>query len=131
MSLLNRDQILNAHDIKQETVAVPEWGGDVLVQGLSGAQRDAYEATIISMRGTNAQMNLINARAKLVSRCLVNEQGARLFSDDDVRALSEKSATALQRVYDVAARLSGLQDKDLADMAKISADGQPDALPSA
>jgi hypothetical protein len=130
MSLLSRDAILNAQDLARENVSVPEWGGEVLVQGLSGAQRDAYEATIISLRGTNAQMNLINARAKLVARCLVDEQGQRLFGDDDIKALAGKSAIALQRVYDVAARLSGLSNTDLEELAKTSGNGLPDASPS-
>jgi len=61
MTLLTRDQILQAQDIARETVSVPEWGGSVLVRGLTGQERDAYEATIMRLNGTNAQMNLVNS----------------------------------------------------------------------
>jgi hypothetical protein len=44
-SYLTRDAILQAPDLQGEDVAVPEWGGTVRVRGLSGAQRDAYEAS--------------------------------------------------------------------------------------
>jgi hypothetical protein len=128
MAILNRDQILQAQDIATETVDVPEWGGAVLVRGLTGQQRDSYEASIMRLNGTNAQLNLINARAKLVALSIVDEEGARLFSDEDVQLLARKSAAALQRVFDVAQRLSGLSASDLEELSKNSANGQRDAL---
>lgn len=129
--LLTRDQILSADDLKQESVPVPEWGGDVLVRGLDGEERDAYEATIISQRGTDVKMNLNNARAKLVQRSVVDGVGSRLFDESDVKRLAKKSAAALQRVYDVAARLSGLSKEDLDDLTKNSGNGQHDDSPYA
>jgi hypothetical protein len=44
--VLTKEQILSADDIKTETVLVPEWGGDVIVRGLSGVERDAYEMAV-------------------------------------------------------------------------------------
>ena len=126
MAFLTREQILQAQDIVRESVPVPEWGGEVLVRSLTGAERDAYEATMIHLRGTDPQVNLANARAKLAARSMVDEQGQRLFSDEDVKALSQKSAAALQRVYDVASRLSGLSQSDLEELVKNSGDGQHD-----
>ena len=128
MTFLTREQILQAQDIQRESVSVPEWGGDVLVQSLSGAERDAYEATVMRLNGTDAQINLVNVRAKLVSRSCVDESGVRIFSDDDVKALSKKSAVALQRVFDAASRLSGLSKNDLDELTKNSGDGQRDDL---
>ena len=122
--ILTRDQILTAQDLAREPVAVAEWGGEVLVQALTGAERDAYEASLMQMRGNNPQWNFVNARAKLVARSCVDESGARIFSDDDVRALSKKSSAALQRVYDVAMRLSGLSSSDMEELTKNSQNGQ-------
>jgi hypothetical protein len=131
MALLNRDQILQAQDIARESVAVPEWGGEVLVRGLTGQERDAYEATIMRLNGTNAQMNLMNARAKLVARSVIDESGERLFGDDDVALLAKKSAAALERVFNVAQRLSGLSKSDMEELSKNSMNGQREGLPSA
>lgn len=122
--LLTRDQILGADDLKREVVDVPEWMGEVLVRGLDGAERDAYEATIINQRGTDVKMNLANARAKLVQRSIIDESGALLFDESDVKRLAKKSAAALQRVYDVAARLSGLTKEDIDELTKNSENGQ-------
>lgn len=122
--LLTRDQILGADDLKREVVDVPEWMGEVLVRGLDGAERDAYEATIINQRGTDVKMNLANARAKLVQRSIIDDSGALLFDESDVKRLAKKSAAALQRVYDVAARLSGLTKEDIDELTKNSENGQ-------
>jgi len=127
--VLTRDQILQASDLVREAVAVPEWGGEVLVQALTGSERDAYEATLMQLRGSNPQWNFVNARAKLVARSCVDENGARIFADEDVKALAKKSAAALQRVYDVAMRLSGLSSQDMEDLTKNSSNGQHDASP--
>ena len=45
-ALLTKEQMLAADDIKSERVEVPEWGGDVMVRGLTGTQRDAWEASM-------------------------------------------------------------------------------------
>ena len=121
---LTREQILAADDRIVETVDVPEWGGLVRVRGLTGAERDAYEATIITTRGSDFKMNLANARARLVARAVIDADGKRLFSDDDVVALGQKSAAALERIYEVASQLAGLSKTDVEEMVKNSVNGR-------
>jgi hypothetical protein len=113
MPILTRDQILSAQDLPTETVAVPEWGGDVLVRGLTGTERDAYEASMVKQVGNQAKMNMDNMRAKLVALCIVDETGKRIFTQADAETLGKKSGTGLQRVFLVAQRLSGLTTKDV------------------
>lgn len=118
--LLTREAILNAADLVTEDVEVPEWGGTVRVRGLTGSERDAFEQSIMEQRGRDVALNLRNIRAKLVALSVVDEQGKRVFSDDDVKALGQKSAVALQRVFEVAQRLSGLRSEDVEELAKNS-----------
>jgi len=118
MALLTREQILGANDIKTETIAVPEWGGDVLVRGLTGAQRDRFEADSLEGKGKAQHVNLQNIRARLVARCIVDESGARIFQDSDVKALGAKSAQALNRVFEAAQKLSGLTDDDIDELTE-------------
>ena len=123
MAILSRAEILGADDITIVEVDVPEWGGTVRVRALTGAERDQYEESLIRWRATKGQkvtatVALGNARAKLVSLAVVDETGERLFSDRDVAALGEKSAAALERVFDVAAKLSGLQPADVAELTQ-------------
>ena len=122
--MLTRDQILNAQDIQTEEVSVPEWGGTVLVRALDGEERDALEASMIQGKGKNAQVNLKNLRAKLAARSMVDENGKRLFEDGDIPALAKKSAAALNRVYEVAQRLSGITPEDVDELTKNSEPAQ-------
>src|SRR5512139_3678645 len=100
MSLLTREQILKAADIQTERVAVPEWGGEVLVRGMSGAERDAFEASIVATDGKKTRVEMKNIRARMAALCMVDENGKRLFSQADLDELGMKSAAALNRVYE-------------------------------
>jgi hypothetical protein len=124
MALLNRTAILEVKDIKTETIPVPEWGGEVIVKGLSGTERDSFEAESLQGKGKNQTVNLVNLRARLVARSLVDANGERLFADHDVELLGKKSAQALSRVFDVAQRLSGLSNTDVEDLTKNSESGK-------
>ena len=111
---LSKEAILAAEDTRTEEVEVPEWGGSVLVRGMTGRERDDFESSMLIQDGGQAGRDLRNTRAKLVAKCAVDGDGRRLFADDDVAALGEKSAAALVRVFEVAARLSGLDEEDVA-----------------
>lgn len=119
MSVLSRDAILGASDRPTRNVEVPEWGGTVMVRGLTGAERDAYEASMVQASpGGKVRTNLRNIRARLVALTCVDEDGARLFTDGDVEALGDKSAVAMERVFDVARKLSGLTEDDVEELAE-------------
>lgn len=125
--ILGRDDILQAKDITTKLVGVPEWeGGHVWVASLTGRERDQYEESVMKMKKTGRkgrgltvlEPQLQGARARLVAlACRKDETGAeRLFTDADVKALSEKSAAALNRVFDVAAAMSGLSDESVEEL---------------
>lgn len=114
--MLTRDAILNCSDLPTQEVAVPEWGGAVLVRGLSGRERDEYELSMINLRGGNPSLTMFNARAKLVQLGCVDEEGKQLFTKADVALLGRKNATALDRVYNVIRHLSGLSSEDVKEL---------------
>lgn len=124
--ILTRDDILRADDIQAEIVDVPEWGGQVRVKGLSGTERDRFEQDSIDQRGKANKLNLANIRARLLVLCLVDEQGNRLFQRSDIDLLGQKSAVALNRVFEAARRLSGLNQEDVEELAENFDDGQSD-----
>ncbi|MFE9381775.1 hypothetical protein ACFYMO_00840 [Streptomyces sp. NPDC007025] len=115
---LSADDILSADDLVRESVEVPEWGGTVLVQGMSGTDRDHFEAQMLNdkMDGVVKDKALDNYRARLAAACIVNADGKRLFQGAAVKRLGEKSAQALSRVVDVASRLSGLTNEDAQEL---------------
>ena len=117
---LDRQAIFDAQDLSVEDVDVPEWGGTVRVRTLTGAERDAFEATIMERKGDTYEANMENMRAKLAAFSIVDEAGERIFSEQDIQELSKKSASALQRVFNVASRLSGISPEDVEELAKKS-----------
>jgi hypothetical protein len=112
---LDKKAILSAQDLKYEDVEVPEWGGTVRVKELSAGERDQFEAltTKITFRNNKQEFEptLENIRAKLVALSVVDENGNNLFTTADVKELAKKSASAMNRICEVASRLSGLGDE--------------------
>ena len=116
--MLTRDAILKIKDIKTEELFVPEWGDTVLVRGLTGNQRDRYEASIVEMRGKTQVLRMEQMRARLCALCLVDANGRPLFDFEEAEELGKKNAAALERICQVAQRLSGLTDGDVEALAK-------------
>ena len=136
MSKILRELILSADDTMTENVACPEWAhddwdGTVKVRGLTGTERDAFEAScqrimpVRDGRGKEMVPVLDNIRAKLIVKCVLDpDDDTRLFSDQDANALGEKSGKVLDRLYDAAAKLSGISEADVEDLAKNSEAGR-------
>lgn len=129
-NLLTRDAILGASDLTTEDVNVPEWGGPVRVRSLTAAQRDKFEADSMVGNGKNRDLNMVNIRARLVSLTIVGEDNQPIFGAADVKALGDKSGRALDRVFEVASRLSGIGESDIEELAGNSVAGQSASLPS-
>ncbi|MEV2236704.1 hypothetical protein [Micromonospora sp. NPDC049891] len=113
MAILSRDAILSAEDRTFGEVDVPEWGGTVRIRSITGKQRDSYEASLIQQRGNSRQMNMRNARAKLIVLCAVDEHGSPLFTENDINALGAKNAKPVERVFDACRKIAGLSDDDM------------------
>lgn len=125
-TILTRDQILNADDLATEDVAVPEWGGVVRVKGLTGEERDQFEASVIGENTKNKRRNLSNLRARLVALAVVDGEGKQLFKRSDIPALGRKSAAALDRVFGKAQELSGMRDEDIDELTENFTGDQSD-----
>jgi len=124
-NVLSAKDILGVSDIKIELVEVPEWGGNVYVKGMTGAERDKFEGGIVRIGavpgkrgkpGTPGKLDLTDLRAKICSMTICDADGKRLFTEEDVQALSQKSAAALQRVFVVAQKLSGIGEEDIEEL---------------
>ncbi len=110
--------ILDLPDLTSEEVEVPEWGFRLRVRSLTGTERDAFEASLLQTRGKDREINLRNMRAKLVVQSVRKADDSRVFSDAQVEALGRKNAAALQRVFRVAQRLSGLAEDEVEELTR-------------
>lgn len=113
--MLSKKDILGAKDLPMEEVQVPEWGGSVMVRGLNGKERDTFESSVIDEKH-KGQVKLDNIRAKLCAMTICDEKGERLFDDKEIEALAKKSGKALDRVFTVATKLSGIGETEVKDM---------------
>lgn len=111
------EEILGLVDRQPVEVEVPEWGGrKLLVASMTATDRDAYEIEVLNARQAGRAGH--NVRARLVARCVVDAAGKRVFSDEQIERLGQKSAAALDRLFWAAARLNALSDKDVGELEK-------------
>ncbi len=122
MAYLSRESILASDDTVYEDVEVPEWGGTVRLRGLTGAERDRMEASIAS---NPKKPNLTNFRSRMCASSIVDESGQPVFGTADISALGNKSAAALERVFSVAIRLSGMSETDITELTEDLDGAQP------
>jgi len=119
LHLLSRDEILASKNLPTEIVSVPEWGGTVTVRGMTGMERGRYETSAMRLSGNNRggiDSQVVNPellRMRLVSICTIDADGKQLFTEADVLALGDLDAAPLERIAEVARRLSGLTQKDM------------------
>lgn len=114
---LSREELLAPRTLKREVIEVPELGGTVIVSELSATERDAFEASCIKRKGKKTEPDLVNLRAKLLAQALRDATGARLFADTDVPAIGQWPASAANPLFEVAMRLSGLNEGDVEELA--------------
>lgn len=125
--MLSREDILGADDLQREVVHCEEWGGDVHVRCLTGAERDRFEADMLSDPEEDSRKRFYNLRARLVVLSVCDVKGMPLFMLNDVDALSRKSAKVLDRLFSVAQRLSGMTKEDVDTLTKNFVPTQGDA----
>jgi len=117
--MLSRQQILEAEDRPTVTVEVPEWGGSVCIRSMSGAERDSFEKQFMDEKASNI-------RAQFLVKCLVDDDGNRIFSDKEAAALGNKSGAVLTRLFEEASRLNHLSADDVEELAGNSEATQSD-----
>jgi len=118
---LNIAEIFATPKVVTEDVFVPQWNGWVRVKGLTAAERDAFEESLIKRKGKNQEINRQNVRARLIARTVVNpETGKLMFRDMHAEQLGQLLAGPMDLLFDTAQRLSGFRDEDIEDLGKPS-----------
>ena len=124
--MLSRESILGHDDLKREELPIPEWGGSVFVRTLTASERDQFEDRVLADKKTTKR----DIRALLAVASVCDEQGKPLFTPADVPQLGRKSAAALDRIFDVAMRLSRIGKQDVEELEKNSSGTPSESSPS-
>jgi hypothetical protein len=120
-----RDQILAASDIVSEIVGVTEWGVEVEVRGMTGADRTRILEDAVD-QGSGAVSLQAFYPDVVIATCFDPETGVPVFGSDDRVALMAKSAQAIDRIAQVGLRLSGM-DESASDAAGKGSSATPNA----
>jgi hypothetical protein len=108
--LLTKEQINGASDIATRDVEVSQLGGTVRLRQLTVADLDA----------TSSQEGLSTTkRTLLVLACsIIDEQGERVFSNEEVDQLAKRSPEAIKALSDAVADLNGWSKLEVATLEK-------------
>jgi hypothetical protein len=104
-----------ASDIKTEKVSVPEWKTDVYLKVLSGTERDQFEAGYTDQR-------MQNFRVRFLVLTLCDQEGERLFDDEQIALLGKRSSLVIARLFEQAWKINMLS-QEAADEAGESSGG--------
>lgn len=126
MAILTREACLEATVVPSETVAVPELGGDVVVRGMTAKERTQFEKKFVSEVRGKTRRNFDAFREQLVVFCCVEPR----FTEADIEALSLVRADVIERIANVAAKLSGITEKDIDELGQSSASPTPSSTSS-
>ena len=117
---LTLQEIMAAQDRTPVEVEVPEWGGAVYVVGMSGDDRDRFDSTWgakLNAATDDGPVDMSGLRALVVSKTLCNTEGVLLIQrESEVTQLGRKSSAALDRIFALGCKLSGIDlgDDDVA-----------------
>lgn len=108
-----RDKIFAAKDMQEEKVFISEWDTEVLVKSFNGTARNNILQACTEIKGQETKTDLGKMQLMVVIESTFDpETGEKVFEKADMDALGSKSAKALDRIFKVASRLSGLNNKD-------------------
>lgn len=111
---LNRAAFLQSdvQTVPIEPLELPELGDSVFIKGMTGTARDEFEKSCRDQKGRLRG----NIRARLVVLTAVDENGARIFSDDDIQMVGKFRVDVLQKMFNKAQELSGMSDADVEEL---------------
>ena len=111
-----RDQILSAKDSHSELVEIPEWGVTVQIQSMSGAARAVLMQEAMQSGGN---INMAKVYPDLIIQTCLDPETLNASTKNETLVLS-KNGAILDRLAEVATRLSGFNDSAVDDAGKDS-----------
>lgn len=109
--MITKEQIFGADDLSGKKVDVPEWGCEITIKVMTGADRDKYMRFVSKQEGIPENM-----MERLVVLTACNESGERIFTDSDIPELSKKSSLVISRLFGEAARLNKISNESLDEL---------------
>ena len=112
--LLDRESLLRLTDFKVHRVRIPDWGV-IGLRTLTSKQQVTWEIA--------TETDKAAIRETLLVLAICDEEGAAIFSQEDIPMLREKSTASVRYAFDIACRISGLRRVDIEELAGNSRAG--------
>ena len=116
MTKLTKADIFKADDLPTKDMDIPEWGGTLTVRTLTGIERDEWESAFVNQD----KIAIRGLKARLVQLTTMNGDGQQMFTKADLQKINSKSASVIDRIFQVSQRLSGLTKEDAEEMVENS-----------
>ena len=114
-----KEQILAAAAAaKGKLTPVAAWGVPCKMRVMTGTERDAWESIVFPGAGKPTVKE--NFRARLLVKVLCDDNGAAIFNDGEIAALSSNDSVELDRLYDVAVKVNALSSANVDELTKNS-----------
>ena len=125
MKLLSAQDILAAQDLRDTSVPVPEWNGEIRLVEMNALDRAAWEKSAFKSKDEVSTDDFFYG---LLSRSMRDENGQLLFADDEaVKVLGQKNKDVLMRLHAAALELNGIGEAKSKEIQKNSEASQADA----
>jgi len=113
---------------REVRVILSEAADAVVVRCMDGVLRDAFEARYQEMlaeskKEDGQRVGNIEYLAILLVRCLVDEDGARLYGDDETGDIKRLPTSTLMPLAEAAMRVNGLSEESAEELEKNSESG--------
>lgn len=113
---------------QKEDVPVPEIGEDVVIPvwGMTTRERTAWEDRQTSLPKEKKARQKTEIRERLLVECCKDDDGKPLFTKSQIEQLGQRRADVVERLVNVALRVSGFSNTDVEKLAKNSDASQED-----
>ena len=113
--IVSREAFLKPVERRKEDVPLPELGNGTVIPvwGMTVRERNAFEARSNRNKTTRRQ-----TREQIVIACCRDDDGKPIFTEADVAQLGDQQAAMVERIINVAMRLSGFTEDDVEQLAK-------------
>jgi hypothetical protein len=111
-----KDRILAADDLPVEEVRVEEWNETVRVRTMTNREQDDLLFQFNQQKAKGGAVDPRGLRVKMVQLTVVDDDGELLFSPGDILRLGQKSAKAIDAIFQVAQRLNGFSDEQVEEL---------------
>lgn len=110
-NLATREAILAANKRRYREIEVPIVGA-VRIQSLTERERNVCESWFFDKQGRRDADRSIESKARWIVECVVDEHGARMFTEADIPTLLALDAAATNHIFDEILQHVGYSETD-------------------